>query len=152
MPNRARDCDVWVDHEPLAFRTPLASRAYVRGEQGREGFAMTLATTLRTPFRPRTIVPSGAAGRLPDASLRRALVVARTVLAILCAARAAGDWLRGHATIEGAVALLLVLAFATWLAVEAIGRELRASVPLRADTPYRSSMPRSVGAGDDRAI
>jgi hypothetical protein len=34
-PRDCRDCDGWVDLEPLAFRTPLASRAYVRGEEGR---------------------------------------------------------------------------------------------------------------------
>jgi hypothetical protein len=112
---------------------------------------MKLDTTLRTPFRSRTIVQSGAAPRVSDASLRRAIVVTRTVLAILCAARAAADWLQGHATVEGGVALVLVVVFTTWLAVEAIGREPRVSVPLQAETPYRSSMRPSVGADDDRA-
>jgi hypothetical protein len=112
---------------------------------------MTLATTLRTPFRSRTIARSGGPQRVSDASLRRALVVTRTVVAILCAARAAADWHQGHATVEGGAAFMLVVAFTTWLVVEAIGREIHATVPVRADTPYRSAMARSAGVTEDRA-
>ena len=112
---------------------------------------MKLATGLRTPYLPRTIVRSGTTGRLGDASLRRAFVVARTVVATLCAARAGTDWLHGQATFEGGVALVLVVAFTIWLTVEAIGEGTCAAAPALGDTPYRSSRPRGVRAGDGRA-
>jgi hypothetical protein len=110
---------------------------------------MKLTTALRTPYRTRTIVGSGTARRVREASLRRAIVVARTVIATLCAARAGTDWLHGHATFEGGVALVLVVAFTIWLAVEAIGEATRACAPAQWDTPYRSSRP--PGVGEDRA-
>ncbi|HTB75934.1 MAG TPA: hypothetical protein VK762_21945 [Polyangiaceae bacterium] len=97
-------------------------------------------TALRSPYRPRTIVSSGAGGHVRDASLRRAIVVTRTVIATLCGARAGSDWLRGQATFEGGIAVVLLVVFTVWLATEAIGREIRDAIPVPGDTPYRSSM------------
>jgi hypothetical protein len=112
---------------------------------------MKLSTALRTPYRPRTIVGSGTARSVREASLRRAIVVTRTVIATLCAARAATDWLHGHATFEGGVALMLVVAFTIWLAAEAIGGETRASAAPQWDSPYRSATARSPGVTDGPA-
>jgi hypothetical protein len=111
---------------------------------------MKLSTALRTPYRPRTIVGSDTFRWVREAGLRRAIVVTRTVIATLCAARAATDWLHGRATFEGGVALVLVVAFTVWLAVEAIGGQTRAPAPLPWDSPYRSASARS-GVSDGRA-
>jgi hypothetical protein len=112
---------------------------------------MKFAKILRTPYRCRTIVPSSAIGRLSDAVLGRAIVLARLVLVTLCAARAATDWLHGRATPEGDVALMLVVAFTMWLTAEAIGGSMHAEAPVLEDTPYRSSRARGVGGQDGRS-
>jgi hypothetical protein len=104
---------------------------------------MKLSSALRAPYRPRTIVGSDTARWVREAGLRRAIVVTRTVIATLCAARAATDWLHGQATFEGGVALVLVVAFTGWLAAEAIGGATRASAPPQRDSPYRSATARS---------
>jgi hypothetical protein len=111
---------------------------------------MKLSTALRTPYRPRSIVGSDTARWVREVGLRRAIVVTRTVIATLCAARAATDWLHGHATFEGGVALVLVIAFTVWLAAEAVRGAIRASALPQWDSPYRSAMDRSAGAPDGR--
>ena len=88
---------------------------------------MRLTAPRRTSSRSGTIARSGVAARVADVSLRPVIVVTRTVLATLCAARAAADWLHGHATVEGDVALMLVIAFAMWLTAEAVGEAIRAA-------------------------
>ncbi len=102
---------------------------------------MKFTTALRSPYRLRTIVSSGAGRQLRDASLRRAIVVTRTIIATLCGARVGSDWLSGHATFEGGIAVVLLVVFTVWLATEAIGREIRDALPVPGDTPYRSSFP-----------
>ncbi len=78
------------------------------------------------------------------------MVLARTVLATLCAARAATDWLHGPATVEGRVAFMLVAAFTLWLFAEAIGRAMRTEGHRKGDTPYRSPVPRAAGGQESR--
>jgi hypothetical protein len=103
---------------------------------------MKLAAALRTPYRSRTVVGAGTGGPVRDAGLRRAIVATRMVVATLCGARAGSDWLRGQATFEGAIAVVLLVVFTMWLTAEAIGRDLRAAAAVPGDTPYRSSWPR----------
>jgi hypothetical protein len=112
---------------------------------------MKLTTALRTPYGSTTVVRSAATGRVSGLSLDRATMLAKLAVAMLCAARVGADWLRGHATIEGGVALALLIAFTLWLMAEPTGGATRSAGPTHGDTPYRSSRPRRTGGGDVRA-
>lgn len=103
---------------------------------------MTPATALRTPYRCRTLTRASAA-RVTESGLQRAIAVAQAVLVALCGARVAIDGAHGQATLEGAVALVLFVAFAARLAAKMVAAAHRDETPLLGDTPYRSSMPRS---------
>jgi hypothetical protein len=104
---------------------------------------MTFATALRTPYRYRTPVRANGA-RVTDSGLRHAIAAAQAVLVALCGARVATDGLRGQATLEGAVALVLFLVAAVRLAATAFAVTPREETPFLGDTPYRSSMRRTV--------
>jgi hypothetical protein len=106
-------------------------------------------TALRTPYGSTTIIRSHTTGRIDEAHLASATVLAKLVLVLLCAARVSADWLRGHATIEGGVALALLVAFAMWLGSESRGANRRAA-QADGDTPYRSASPQLVGGSDVR--
>jgi hypothetical protein len=106
---------------------------------------MRLATALRTPYRSRTIVRSGNAARMSDASLGSGVVWTQLLLLSLCAARVGTDWLRGRATMEGGVAFILLVAFTMCLVAEAIVGATRGPAPARRDTPPGSSGSRTAG-------
>jgi hypothetical protein len=112
---------------------------------------MKLTTALRTPYGATTVVGSAANGRVSGLSLDRATVLAKLAVVMLCAARVGADWLRGYATIEGGVALALLVAFTMWLVAEATGGATRSASPAQGATPYRSPRPRGAGGGNVRA-
>ncbi len=74
--------------------------------------------------------------------MRSGILATQAVILTLCAARAGTDWLCGHATVEGAIALVLLVAFTMWFAAEATGRAEPHPAPLPGGMPYRSPMPR----------
>jgi hypothetical protein len=80
-----------------------------------------------------------AARRVSGASLGRAIVLTQLVLVTLCAARAGIDWLGGRSTVEGGVALSLVVIFAMWLVAEAIAGATGSSIA--EDARSRSRYP-----------
>jgi|CZKU01.1.fsa_nt_gi hypothetical protein len=113
---------------------------------------MKVTTIPRTPYRSGTVVRLGAIERVSEASLGRAIMLTQLVLLTLCTARVGADWLRGHATIEGGLALVLVGAFATWLVSEAIVGATRSDVPTRTGaTLYRFPSRRISGVNDARS-
>ncbi len=110
---------------------------------------MTLATALRAPYRSTTLVRASA-GRVSETGLRQAILSSLGVLLMLCAARVAADCVRGQATPESAIALVLGVVLTLWLVVEASGGAHRDATPPQGDTPYRSSRPRSILEEDAR--
>jgi hypothetical protein len=98
---------------------------------------MNFMTAYRVPYGSTPIVRSGATAPPSGKSLGRAIVSTKLVLVTLCGARAAADWLHGHATIEGGVALALFCAFTMWLVGDAIGVPTRTATSPQAASPYR---------------
>jgi hypothetical protein len=104
---------------------------------------MALATALRTPYRARTLVRASGAG-VSDADLRTAIAAAMAALVALSAARVAIDGVQGHASVEGAVALMLLLFLARRLVLDALRTRRREETFPAGDSPYRSMRPRSI--------
>jgi hypothetical protein len=111
---------------------------------------MKIRSALRTPYRSRTIVRSGATG-LDDVKLHRAIALTQLGLLALCAARVSSDWLRGPLSVEGSIALGLLLILAMLLAAKAIGWAIRAALPAEGHTSSPSSTTTAVEAEDVRA-
>jgi hypothetical protein len=86
-----------------------------------------------------------------DTGLRQAIAAAQAVLVALCGARVAIDGVRGQATLEGAVALVLFVVLAVWLAAKMFAATHRDETPHLGDTPYRSSLAETVVQGRARA-
>jgi hypothetical protein len=81
-----------------------------------------------------------------EADLRKAIAASLGILIALCAARVATDGAQGHASLEGALALVLFALFTRRLALDAIRTRRRHETLPPGDTPYRSAMPRSIVA------
>ena len=109
---------------------------------------MKLTGIPRTPYRSGTAVRLGTIQRVSEASLGRGIVLTQLVLVTLCAARVGADWLRGHATIEGGIALALLAAFTMWLVAEAIVAATRHATPTQGATVYRFPGRRTLGVND----
>jgi hypothetical protein len=130
---------------PTTFRTTLAIRPYVAREAAEGRFVMK-HTPFRVPFRSRTVVPSGAGAHVSEAGLRQGAAWTQLVLLALCAARAGIDLHNGRVTIEGDVALALLIVFTVWLAVELLGGAARRAIWEDDHAPYRASKPMAIGA------
>lgn len=99
---------------------------------------MNVTTALRTPYGSTTTVRGGATGRVTDATLRQAMVWARMVVVALCAARAAADWGDAKVSVEGSLALALLVAVTMWIAIEALDRRPSVAAPSSSwASPYR---------------
>jgi hypothetical protein len=98
---------------------------------------MNFTTAYRVPYASTVAVRSGATAPVSGTNLGRAIVLTQLVLMALCGARVAADWLRGQATIEGGIALLLLCIFTGWLVAEAIGGAARSVSSPPARDPYR---------------
>ena len=109
---------------------------------------MKLTGIPRTPYRSGTAVRLGTIQRVSEASLGRGIVLTQLVLVTLCAARVGADWLRGHATIGGGIALALLAAFTMWLVAEAIVAATRHATPTQGATVYRFPGRRTLGVND----
>jgi hypothetical protein len=107
---------------------------------------MSFRSTLRAPYRLRTIVQSGAAGPVSEARLGRTIVLTQLVLLGLCAARIGADLLRGPLGIEGGIAVALFVALAASLVAKAFAWALRAATTGEKDMSSRSPTPTTVGA------
>lgn len=82
---------------------------------------MKLTSPLRTPYRSRTVVRADVTKAMDEAGLGRAVALTRFVLLVLCAARVGSDWLRGAPSIEGRMALVLVVVLVMSLVANAVG-------------------------------
>jgi hypothetical protein len=76
---------------------------------------MKLSSVLRTPYRSRGLVRTGVAGGMDEASLDFGVLATELVLLALSAARVCADLRNGLRTIEGSLALVLVVTMAACL-------------------------------------
>src|SRR3974390_2693720 len=90
---------------------------------------MNLRSALRSPFRSRAIVRSGATGRTNEPKLHRAMALTQLAVLALCAARVGIDAHRGPLSIEGSIALALVVVLAMSLVAKAIRWAMGAAGP-----------------------
>lgn len=102
-------------------------------------------TPLRVPFRARSVVRASADGDVDEPRLRQAVVWTKLVLMALCAARVQTDRLHGLATLEGRVALALLVVFGISLAVQVLGRPTRRRVWEDKRVPSPPARLRAVG-------
>jgi len=86
---------------------------------------MKLMSSLRKPCRSRRIVGTGISMGMSEASLARGVVWTQLVVLVLCAARVRADLLGGTRTIEGGLALGLLVVLAASLFARAIAWALR---------------------------
>jgi hypothetical protein len=102
---------------------------------------MKLGSALRTAYRSRTIVRSGASGLVDEAKLHRAIALTQLALLALCGARVGTDWIRGPRSHEGSMALALFVVLAMSLVTKAIGWAIRPAVPAQEHSWSPSSTP-----------
>jgi hypothetical protein len=100
---------------------------------------MSSRSALRTPYRSRVIVRSGTTGLMDERKLCRAIAVTQFALLSLCAARIWTDWLRGPLTVEGTMALALLVVLTISLVAKAIAWTIRAAVPAGRHPPSGQS-------------
>jgi hypothetical protein len=100
---------------------------------------MKLMSALRGPCHSRVASRTGA-GPVDDGGLHRTMLLTQGVVLALCAARVASDLQRGPLTIEGDIALVLLVILTISLMVAGGSAVLPAS-PL--DTHERAAMPSS---------
>ncbi len=86
-------------------------------------------SSLRTPYRTRAFSPAGSAARVDDAGLGRGIAWAQLALWTLCAARADADMNRGALTLEGHIAVALLVVLTVCLAAKTIDWAVRATEP-----------------------
>lgn len=112
---------------------------------------MKLTSALRTPYRTRTIVRSGATEQLNETRLVRAAVLTQLTILALCAARIATDWVRGPLSVEGHIAFVLFIAVGVSLAAKAAAWMVRGAGPAHGHPPSRPPALALVKAKDVRA-
>jgi hypothetical protein len=96
-------------------------------------------------------VRSGGAEQFDEAKLRRATVATQLVLLTLCVARVSADLRRGPLTIEGDMALALLVVLATLLVAKAIAWAIRSISSAEKHPPSPPSPRTIVGVNDARS-
>jgi hypothetical protein len=81
---------------------------------------MKLIAACRTPYHVRAIARSAATGPISDAKLGRAIVLTQIVLLVLSVARVAADDRQSPPSVEGIIALVVVVSLVGSLAAKAI--------------------------------